>query len=520
MTHRPDESIPVISPQPDGYPGDIPITGAHINGRITAGSSGRYGEVFNPATGEVTSLVAFASRAEVNQAVAAAAAAFPAWAATPPLRRARGMFRFKELLERHADELAFIITGEHGKVLSDARGSVTRGIEVVEFACGIPHLLKGSYSANVGTAIDSYSMYQPLGICAGITPFNFPAMVPMWMFPLALACGNTFVLKSSEKTPGCAMRLAELMTEAGLPEGVLNVVNGDREVVDLLLSHPQIAAISFVGSTTVAQHIFRTASANGKRVQALGGAKNHAIFMPDADLEQSVDALMGAAYGSAGERCMAISVAVAVGDRVGDALIEGLTGRLKELKVGPGLSADSEMGPLISREHLQKVRGYVDLGVQEGAELVVDGRELRVAGHENGFFLGGCLFDRVTPDMRIYREEIFGPVLSVVRVPDFETALKMVNDHPYGNGTAVFTRDGDIAREFASRVQVGMVGVNVPLPVPMAFHSFGGWKRSLLGDLHMHGEDGVRFYTRLKTITTRWPGKARQGTEFAMPTMK
>jgi len=517
---RPDENNPIITQHSAGYPDDIPITGAYINGKIISGSSGRYGEVFNPAKGEVTSLVAFASQAEVNEAVAAAAAALPAWAATPPLRRARVLFRFKELLERHADELAILISSEHGKVLSDARGSITRGIEVVEFACGIPHLLKGSYSENVGTGIDSHSVHQPLGVCAGITPFNFPAMVPMWMFPLALACGNTFVLKASEKTPGCAMRLAELMTEAGLPDGALNVVNGDREVVDLLLTHPQIAAVSFVGSTPVAEHIYRTASANGKRVQALGGAKNHAIVMPDADLDQAVDALMGAAYGSAGERCMAISVVVAVGNQVGDALTEKLAGRLKNLRVGPGLAADAEMGPLVTREHLQKVRSYVDLGVREGAELVVDGRELRVAGHENGFFLGGCLFDRVTPAMGIYREEIFGPVLSVLRAPDFETALKMVNDCEYGNGTAIFTRDGDIARDFSSRVLAGMVGINVPLPVPMAFHSFGGWKRSLFGDLHMHGEDGVLFYTRLKTITTRWPSGVRKGAEFAMPTMK
>lgn len=493
--------------------------GFFINGKVVPGISGRYGEVYNPATGNVTKLVAFASNEDTQHAIDAAAAAFPAWAATPPLRRARVLFRFKELLEQHTDELAALITSEHGKVLSDARGSITRGIEVVEFACGIPHLLKGSYSENVGTSIDSHSIHQPLGVCAGITPFNFPAMVPMWMFPVALACGNTFVLKASEKTPGCAMRLADLMKEAGLPDGALNVVNGDREVVDLLLAHPQIAAVSFVGSTSVAEHIYRTASANGKRVQALGGAKNHALVMPDADLDQAVDALMGAAYGSAGERCMAISVVVAVGDQVGDALIEKLTCRLKNLKVGPGLAADVEMGPLVTRGHMEKVRGYVDLGVREGAELVVDGRELRIAGQENGFFLGGCLFDRVTPEMGIYREEIFGPVLSVVRVPDFEAALRMVNDCEYGNGTAIFTRDGDTAREFASRVLCGMVGINVPLPVPVAFHSFGGWKRSLFGDLHMHGPDGVQFYTRLKTITTRWPSGVRKEAEFAMPTM-
>ncbi len=520
MTIQTDESSPVISESSTDTIQTLQKVGLYINGKMAPGTSGRYGEVYNPATGNVTKLVAFASREETQQAIDAAAAAFPAWAATPPLRRARVFFRFKELLEQHVDELAALITSEHGKVLSDARGSITRGIEVVEFACGIPHLLKGNYSENVGKSIDSYSVHQPLGVCAGITPFNFPAMVPMWMFPVALACGNTFVLKASEKTPGCAMRLAELMTEAGLPDGALSIVNGDSDVVNLLLTHPRIAAVSFVGSTSVAEHIYRTASANGKRVQALGGAKNHAVVMPDADLEQAVDALMGAAYGSAGERCMAISVAVAVGDQVGDALIEKLTGRLKALRVGPGLAADAEMGPLVTREHLQKVRGYVDFGVREGAELVVDGRDLRVAGHENGFFLGGCLFDRVTPAMGIYREEIFGPVLSVVRVPDFESALKMVNDCEYGNGTAMFTRDGDTAREFASRVQAGMVGINVPLPVPMAFYSFGGWKRSLFGDLHMHGPDGVQFYTRLKTITTRWPSGVNKGSEFAMPTMK
>jgi malonate-semialdehyde dehydrogenase (acetylating)/methylmalonate-semialdehyde dehydrogenase len=520
MTIHATENSPVMSERTAGTIQTPQKVGFFINGKVVPGTGGQYGEVYNPATGNVMKLVAFASREETQQAIAAAAAAFPDWAATPPLRRARVLFRFKELLEQHANELAGLITSEHGKVLSDARGSITRGIEVVEFACGIPHLLKGSYSENVGTGIDSHSVHQPLGVCAGITPFNFPAMVPLWMFPVALACGNTFVLKASEKTPGCAMRLAELMTQAGLPDGALNVVNGDKEVVDLLIAHPQIAAVSFVGSTPVAEHIYTTASAKGKRVQALGGAKNHAIVMPDADLEQAVDALMGAAYGSAGERCMAISVVVVVGDQVGDALIEKLAGRLKTLKVGPGLAADVEMGPLVTREHMQKVRGYVDLGVREGAELVVDGRQLQVAGHENGFFLGGCLFDRVTPVMGIYREEIFGPVLSVLRVPDFETALKMVNDSAYGNGTAIFTRDGDTAREFASRVLAGMVGINVPLPVPMAFHSFGGWKRSLFGDLHMHGPDGVLFYTRLKTITTRWPRGGLKGAEFAMPTMK
>jgi malonate-semialdehyde dehydrogenase (acetylating) / methylmalonate-semialdehyde dehydrogenase len=520
MTFQPIEDSPVIGEITACSIQNLQELGFFINGKVVPGTSGRFGEVYNPATGNVTKLVAFASKEETQQAIDAAVAAYPAWAATPPLRRARVMFRFKELLVQHADELAALITCEHGKLLSDARGSITRGIEVVEFACGIPHLLKGSYSENVGTAIDSHSVHQPIGVCAGITPFNFPAMVPMWMFPIALACGNTFILKASEKTPSCAMRLAELMAEAGLPDGALNVVNGDREVVDLLLTHPKIAAVSFVGSTPVAEHVYRTASATGKRVQALGGAKNHAILMPDADLDQAVEALMGAAYGSAGERCISISVVVAVGDQVGDALIEKLTYRLKNLKVGPGFSSDAEMGPLVTRGHMEKVRGYVDLGVQEGAELVVDCRELLVAGNESGFFLGGCLFDRITPDMRIYREEIFGPVLSVMRVPDFETALKVVNNCEYGNGAAIFTRDGNTAREFSTLVQAGMVGVNVALPVPMAFHSFGGWKNSLFGDLHMHGEDGVRFYSRLKTITTRWSNGVRKGMEFAMPTMK
>ena len=494
--------------------------GHFIDGKTVPGASGRYGDIYDPAAGEVTKRVAFASRPEMENAVLAAAAAFPAWAATPPLRRARVMFRFKELLDRHADELAALVTAEHGKVLSDARGSVTRGIEVVEFACGIPHLLKGSFSESVGTGVDSNSVRQPIGVCAGITPFNFPAMVPMWMFPMAIACGTTFVLKASEKDPSCSMRLAELLAEAGLPPGVLNVVNGDKVAVDALLTHPKVAAVSFVGSTPVAEYVYKTSATLGKRVQALGGAKNHAIVMPDADLDQAVEALMGAAYGSAGERCMAISVAVAVGNQVGDALVAKLKEQLGKLKIGPGSRPDSEMGPLVTREHLMKVKGYVDLGVKEGATLVVDGRGLNVPGRENGFFLGGCLFDRVTPDMRICKEEIFGPVLAVVRAPDFETALRIANEHEFGNGTAVFTRDGDTAREFSARVQAGMVGINVPIPVPMAFHSFGGWKRSLFGDLYMHGPEGVSFYTRLKTITSRWPTGIRKGAEYVMPTMK
>jgi len=492
----------------------------YVNGAHVAGTSGRFGDVYNPADGTVKAHVPLASAAETAAAVEAAAAAFPAWRDTPPLRRAAVLFRFKELLDRHSDELAHLVSAEHGKVLNDARGSVTRGIEVVEFACGVPHLLKGTFSENVGTNVDSHSVRQPVGVCVGITPFNFPAMVPMWMFPMAIACGNSFVLKVSERVPSTALRLAELFTEAGLPPGVLNVVNGDREAVDTLLTHPRIAAVSFVGSTAVAEHVYRTGTQHGKRVQALGGAKNHMVVMPDADLDQAVDALMGAAYGSAGERCMAISVAVAVGEEAADALVNRLAPRVAALKVGPARDPTSEMGPLVTRAHYEKVRGYVDLGVAEGARLVVDGRNIAVPGHPDGFYLGGCLFDGVIDHMRIYREEIFGPVLCVVRVPDFESALALVNAHEYGNGTAIFTRDGDTARTYASRVQAGMVGVNVPIPVPMAFHSFGGWKRSLFGDIHMHGMEGVHFYTKLKTITTRWPTGIRSGAEFHMPTMK
>ena len=492
----------------------------YVNGARVAGTGERFGDVFDPATGEVAARVPLASASETARVIDAAAAAFPAWRDTPPLRRAAILFRFKELLDPHTDEIAQLIAAEHGKVLNDARGSLTRGIEVVEFACGAPHLLKGTFSENVGTNVDSHSVRQPVGVCAGITPFNFPAMVPMWMFPMAIACGNTFVLKTSERVPSTALRLAELFSEAGLPPGVLNVVNGDKEAVDTLLTHPDVAAISFVGSTAVAEYIYQTGTRHGKRVQALGGAKNHMVVMPDADLEQATDALMGAAYGSAGERCMAISVAVAVGDDTADALIGRLAPRVAALKVGPASDPASEMGPLVTQAHFDRVKGYVDLGIEEGAQLVVDGRGIQVAGHPNGFYLGGCLFDHVTEDMRIYREEIFGPVLVVVRVPDFERALALVNAHEYGNGTAIFTRDGDTARSFASRVQVGMVGVNVPIPVPMAFHSFGGWKRSLFGDVHMHGMEGVHFYTKLKTVTSRWPTGIRAGADFHMPTMK
>jgi malonate-semialdehyde dehydrogenase (acetylating)/methylmalonate-semialdehyde dehydrogenase len=490
-----------------------------IGGKKVGGKKARFGEVTNPATGEIIARVPFADAALIDRTVSLATDAHAGWAATTPLQRARVMFAFKALIERDMDRLAALVTAEHGKVLDDARGSITRGLEVVEFACGIPQLLKGEYTENVGRNVDSYSMRQPLGVCAGITPFNFPAMVPMWMFPVAIACGNCFILKPSEKDPSPALVLAELLSEAGLPDGVFNVVNGEREAVDAILDHPGIAAVSFVGSTPVAEHIYRTAANAGKRVQALGGAKNHMLVMPDADMEQATDALMGAAYGSAGERCMAISVAVAVGD-AGDRLVERLTPRANALKVGPGTDPQSEMGPLVTQEHFERVRGYVDLGLEEGADLLVDGRDLKLQGYEGGYFLGPCLFDNVTTDMRIYREEIFGPVLSVVRAPDFESALAIVDGHEYGNGNAIFTRDGDAARSFAQRTETGMVGINVPIPVPMAFHSFGGWRRSLFGDMSMHGPEGVRFYTRLKTVTSRWPTGIRAGADYIMPTMK
>ena len=491
-----------------------------IQGQARDGGSGRYSDVFDPATGQVQASVALASTADVGAAVSAAQAAFPGWAATTPLNRARVLFKFKELLEAHADEIAACITSEHGKVLADARGELTRGLEVVEFACGAPHLLKGEHSMNVGRDVDSWTEYAPLGVVAGITPFNFPCMVPMWMFPVALACGNTFILKPSERDPGTPMILARLLKEAGLPDGVFNVVHGDKEAVDALLDDPRVQALSFVGSTPVAEYIYARGSANGKRVQALGGAKNHMVVLPDADIEGAANALLGAGYGSAGERCMAISVAVCVGDATADALVARLKPLVEALRIGPGCRGEPDMGPLVTGSHRDKVRGYVDEGVSEGASLVVDGRGLRVAGAEAGFFLGGCLFDHVTAGMKIYREEIFGPVLCVVRVPDFDAALALVNAHEYGNGTAVFTRDGEAARQFAHRVQAGMVGINVPIPVPMAFHSFGGWKRSLFGPLHMHGPDGVRFYTRLKTVTARWPTGLRAQAEFTMPTMK
>ena len=490
-----------------------------IGGHEVAGK-GRTAPVFNPATGEQTASVSLASTAEVNEAIAVAKKAFPAWAATPPLRRARILNKFLGILDARTDELAAVITSEHGKVLSDAKGEIQRGAEVVEFATAAPQLLKGEVTENVGTRVDSHSLRQPLGVVAGITPFNFPAMVPMWMFPVALAAGNCFILKPSERDPSAALLLAKWLKEAGLPDGVFNVVHGDKEAVDAILHSPDIQAVSFVGSTPIARYIYETAARTGKRCQALGGAKNHMIIMPDADMDQAVDALMGAAYGSAGERCMAISVAVPIGKKTADALIAKLEPKVRALKVAPGTDPDAEMGPLVTKQHQEKVKGYIDAGVAEGAKLVVDGRGIKLQGYENGYFVGGTLFDNVTPDMKIYKEEIFGPVLSVVRADSYEQAATMINEHEYGNGTAIFTRDGDAAREFAHQIQVGMVGINVPIPVPMAFHSFGGWKSSLFGDHHMHGPEGIRFYTRLKTITSRWPTGIRAGADFVMPTMK
>ncbi len=490
-----------------------------VGGKVIDGTSERKGQVFNPATGDQESEVILATKSDLDKTVEIAKKAFETWSLKPALQRARIMFKFKELIEKNFDELTKLIVSEHGKVYEDAKGSLIRGLEVVEFACGIPHVLKGEFSENVGTNVDSYSMRQPLGVAAGITPFNFPAMVPMWMFPLAIACGNTFILKPSEKDPSCPMRLAELLHEAGLPDGVFNVVNGDKEVVDAILTNNDIKAVSFVGSTPIAKYIYENAAKNEKRVQALGGAKNHLVVMPDCDLDGAVNGLMGAAYGSAGERCMAQSVAVAVGD-IGDELVSRLAKKAEALKIGPGMDKSSEMGPLVTKEHLKKVKGYVDLGVKEGAKLVLDGRDLKLQGYENGFYIGGCLFDHVTTDMKIYNEEIFGPVLSVVRVKTFEEATKMINEHEYGNGVSIYTRDGDAGRTFASKIQVGMVGINVPIPVPMAFHSFGGWKRSLFGDSAMHGMEGIKFYTKLKTITSRWPSGIRSNAEFVMPTMK
>ena len=491
----------------------------YMNGQVYASTSGRQQDVFNPATGQVVAQVALASVAEVEAVVAAAKAAAPAWAETAPLKRARVMFKFKELLDQHHQELAALITREHGKVLSDAMGEVTRGIEIVEFACGMPQLLKSQFSDNIGGGIDNYNLRQPLGVTAGITPFNFPFMVPMWMAPVAIATGNTFILKPSERDPSCSLMIADLLRQAGLPDGVFNVVQGDKTAVDALLQHPDVAAVSFVGSTPIAEYIYSEGTRLGKRVQALGGAKNHLVVMPDANLDQAVDALMGAAYGSAGERCMAISVAVAVGD-VADQLVSALVPRVKALKVKNGMESNAEMGPVVTAAHKAKIEGYIADGIAEGATLLVDGRGLTVPGHEAGFFLGGTLFDHVKEGMKIHREEIFGPVLCVVRVPDFASAVALINRHEFGNGVSLFTSDGNTAREFSRRIQVGMVGINVPIPVPMAWHSFGGWKRSLFGDMHAYGEEGIRFYTRYKSIMQRWPDSIGKGAEFTMPVAK
>lgn len=496
--------------------------GNYINGALSLSSSQETLPVTNPANGEVIRQVTQSTKEEMLEAIAAAHKAFPAWAATPPLRRARVLFKFKELLEKNRDELAKLICSEHGKVLSDAQGEITRGLEVVEFACGIPHLIKGEYSASVGTGVDTFSVMQPLGVVAGITPFNFPAMVPMWMFPIALACGNSFVLKPPAPVPSASVRLAELLKEAGLPDGVFNVVHCGVDVASLLTSDPRIQAVSFVGSSGVAEHVYKTASAHGKRVQAFGAAKNHAIVMPDADIEATVNAIMGGAFGSAGERCMALPVVVAVGDEAADKLIAKLKPLISALRIGPGDVAgqkENEMGPVVSQAHQKKVLGYIDKGVSEGAKLLLDGRNYRVEGHPNGFYVGGTLFDNVTPDMTIYQEEIFGPVLGIVRAQDFDSALQIVNSHEFGNGSVIFTSNGHYAREFTLAVEAGMVGVNVPVPVPVAFHSFGGWKRSVFGALNVHGPDGVRFYTRMKTITTRWPEGQSTVSEFSMPTL-
>jgi malonate-semialdehyde dehydrogenase (acetylating) / methylmalonate-semialdehyde dehydrogenase len=492
-----------------------------VGGKHVKGTSGRFGDVYNPATGEVQAKTPLASTAEMRAAVEAAQRAFPEWAAQNPQKRARVMFNFKALVEKNMDEIAAMLSAEHGKVIADSKGDIQRGLEVIEFACGIPHLMKGEYTESAGTGIDVYSMRQPLGVVAGITPFNFPAMIPMWMFGVAIAAGNTFVCKPSEKDPSVPLRLAELMLEAGAPAGVLNVVNGDKEAVDAILKDPDIKAVSFVGSTAIAEYVYMTGTAHGKRVQAMGGAKNHAIIMPDADLDQVVDDLIGAGYGSAGERCMAISVAVPVTDKIGDELVRRLKPRVEELKVSLPTDPQANYGPLVTREHREKVKGYIELGVKEGAELVVDGRNFRMQGYENGFFLGGSLFDKVKPNMRTYQEEIFGPVLQIARAKDFEEAVSLPTKHPYGNGVAIFTRDGDAAREFASKVQVGMVGINVPIPVPLAYHTFGGWKRSAFGDVNQHGPEGVRFFTKIKTVTARWPkGGVREGASFVIPTMR
>ncbi|MGB3537461.1 MAG: CoA-acylating methylmalonate-semialdehyde dehydrogenase [Mesorhizobium sp.] len=492
--------------------------GHYIGGKNVKGTSGREQDVFQPLDGTVRAKVALASKAELDAAVASAKAAQPAWAATNPQRRARVFMKFLELVARDNDALAELLAREHGKTIPDAKGDILRGVEVVEFALGIPHLMKGEYTEGAGPGIDLYSIRQPLGVVAGITPFNFPAMIPMWKFAPAIACGNAFILKPSERDPGVPMKLAELMTEAGLPDGILNVVNGDKEVVDGILDHHDISAVGFVGSSSIAEDIYARGCANGKRVQCFGGAKNHMIIMPDADMDQAVDALIGAGYGAAGERCMAVSVAVPVGKATADKLVEKLIPRVESLKIGPSTDPSADFGPLVTQQALERVKNYVEIGIKEGAKLAVDGRGFKMQGYENGFYMGGCLFDDVTPDMRIYKEEIFGPVLSVVRAHDFEEAVRLPSEHEYGNGVAIFTRDGDAARDFAARVQVGMVGINVPIPVPVSYYTFGGWKRSGFGDLNQYGPDSVRFYTKTKTVTQRWPSGVKEGAEFAMPT--
>lgn len=497
------------------------VIGNFINGERVVSESNRNAPVFNPATGEQTKLVTLSTVSETEAAIGVAQTAFETWSKVTPLNRSRIMFRFKALMEENIEQLAEMITLEHGKVLSDAKGELTRGIEVVEFSCGMPHLLKGEHSLNVGRGVDSFSLMQPLGVCAGISPFNFPVMVPMWMFPIALACGNTFIMKPSEKDPSVIMRVAELLTEAGLPDGVFNIINGDKESVDVLLSDSRVHAVSFVGSTPIAEYIYATGSKHGKRVQALGGAKNHMLVMPDAEVDQVTSALMGAAFGSAGERCMAISIAVCVGDETAELLIAKLRQEISEMRVGPGsgLNEEPHMGPLVSKVHADKVLSYIDSGIEDGAKLLVDGRDFTVVDHEQGYFVGPTLFDHVKPGMRIYNEEIFGPVLCVVRVKSYNDAVTLINSHEYGNGTSIFTTDGDSARQFCEQIQVGMVGVNIPIPVPMAFHSFGGWKRSVFGPLNMHGNDGIRFYTKMKTVTARWPKGNQTANSFSMPTM-
>jgi malonate-semialdehyde dehydrogenase (acetylating) / methylmalonate-semialdehyde dehydrogenase len=491
-----------------------------IGGKRVEGTSGRFADVYEPMTGEVRAKVALASKAEVRAAVENAKAAQRGWAATNPQRRARVLMKFLDLVHKEYDSLAELLAREHGKTIADAKGDIQRGLEVVEYAIGAPQMMKGEYTEGAGPGIDIYSMRQPLGVVAGITPFNFPAMIPLWKAGPALACGNAFILKPSERDPSVPLRLAELFLEAGLPAGALNVVNGDKEAVDAILTDPDIKAVGFVGSTPIAEYVFKTSTAHGKRAQCFGGAKNHMIVMPDADMDQAVDALIGAGYGSAGERCMAISVAVPVGEKTADTLMKKLAPRVESLKIGPSTDAAAHFGPLVTKEALQRVRNYVEIGIKEGAELVVDGRGFKMQGYEKGFYMGGCLFDHVRSDMRIYKEEIFGPVLSVVRAKDYEQGLKLANDHEYGNGVAIFTRDGDAARDFAARVDVGMVGVNVPIPVPLAYYTFGGWKRSVFGDLNQHGPDAFRFYTKTKTVTSRWPTGVKEGAEFVIPTMR